>query len=336
MPDSGPPPEKSTKRNERELGPAILVRLFVLHQRLCRGEKVTAIDLARELEVDERTIRRDLETMANDLGAPVERDASARTYFYTHTCDFLPMVKFSPAQAFAVAVALHAFAAAEGASAELVSALGALTPLIGGIVSFPLNELGTVVSAPTTDGAFRFAELLVHAAIHRRELRVTYLRLTPGAEPKEHRLEPLHLAPLDHQWTLIARVSGQATIKHFLFSRMQEVAATGMTFERPADFDAAQHLAGSIGRFAGNQDIEVRLAFAPKLAGYAWEEFRRHPSARRTARPDGRTEITLRVNNYADIKNAAMRYGDHVEVLAPPQLREKVRHALATALAQYG
>jgi len=335
MSNSSSQPEGSNSNNGRDFGAATLIRIFTLHQRLCRGATVTAIDLAAELGVNERTIRRDIEVMRDQLGAPLERDPAEHTYYYSRTCDLLPFVRLAPEQAFALAVAAHAFAGGGGAplGGDLATALEKLTPLIGGIVSFPLKELATVVSAPPASPAeFRHIGLLVQAALHRRTLRLVYQK--PGATTETRTVHPLHLAALEHRWMLIAHDPAAGKAKSFLLARIRDLAANGRTFERPGNFDAAQYLQGSLGRFAGDAEIEVRIAFAPKVAGYARENFR-HASRQFAALPDGRTQLTLRLNNLVDIKNTVLAYGEHAEVLAPRALREQVRAALATALAQY-
>jgi predicted DNA-binding transcriptional regulator YafY len=103
--------------------------------------------------------------------------------------------------------------------------------------------------------------------------------------------------------------------------------------DRSAEFDAKRHLARSIGHFASKQDIEVRLAFAAKAVGYAQDGLRRFELPKWTAMPDSRTELTLCVNNYSDIKNEILGYGQHVEVLAPDRLQKKVSNAHKVVLA---
>jgi len=78
----------------------------------------------------------------------------------------------------------------------------------------------------------------------------------------------------------------------------------------------------------------VRLALDRDAAFYAREEIWHH-SQQLTDRPDGRTELTMRVNGLIDARNLAIRWGDHVEVLAPAELRASVRASLQQAFAQY-
>ena len=331
-----PPPQPARGPGKPDFGAAVLVRIFLLHQRLCRGVKVTANALAHDLGVTGRTVQRDLALMRDRLGAPVEWDAPGGTYFYARTCDLLPLVRLGPGEAFALAAAAHAFAAGDGAplGPKLVAAMEKLTPLIGGVVSFPLAALGTVLSAPPRAPAeFRHVELLVHAALHRRALRLKYQK--PAAAAELRIVHPLHLAAPDRRWMLVAHEPATGLIKHFLLTRIREAAATGRTFARPATFDAAAYLRGSLGRFGGDADIEVRIAFSPRVAGYTRENFR-PPSRKFSPLPGSRTLLTLRLNNLIDIKNTVLAYAEHAEVIAPAALRDEVRASLRASLAHYG
>ena len=66
-----PPPQPARGGDRPDFGAAALVRIFQLHQRLCRGVMVTANALAQDLGVAGRTVQRDIALMRDQLGAPV-------------------------------------------------------------------------------------------------------------------------------------------------------------------------------------------------------------------------------------------------------------------------
>jgi proteasome accessory factor B len=91
----------------------------------------------------------------------------------------------------------------------------------------------------------------------------------------------------------------------------------------------------ALGRFSGDTAYDVRFALDREAAFYAREE-PWHASQQLVERPDGRVELTMRVNGLVDARNLAIRWGEHVEVLSPPELREDVRQTLKAALQSYG
>jgi predicted DNA-binding transcriptional regulator YafY len=51
--------------------------------------------------------------------------------------------------------------------------------------------------------------------------------------------------------------------------------------------------------------------------------------------PDGRLEPRFPIGDHRELLLDILRYGDEVEVIAPPELRQAVIEKLSTALASY-
>lgn len=296
-----------------------------------------ATTLAAELGVSERTIARDIAILRDSLGAPVRRDASLKAHNYFLPCDHLPMAKLEPAEAFALAMGARIVGGAHEADLgdSFSSALGKLMPLLGGAVSFPLDQLNSIVTAPVAarGSELRHLETFLKAALQRRAVRLVYRgRLATAA--KARIVHPLHLAQLKGRWTLIAYDPGRGAIRHFLAIRIEEQTITASFFERPKDFAAATYLQGCLGRFAGNENHEVRLALDAVAAADA-NETPWHDHQVLAPLPDGRLQLTVRLNNLIDVRNLVLGWGAHVEVLAPAALRAEVREVHRAALALY-
>jgi len=134
----------------RHITPAAIYRVFLLHQRLCRGASVTAGALAEEIGMSGKTVRRAIATMREELGAPIAFDSAANTFCYTRPCEFLPMVRIEPEEAFAFAMLAAIFAGAPDVplGGAFASVLEKLKPILGGVVSFPLDEVRRAIALP--------------------------------------------------------------------------------------------------------------------------------------------------------------------------------------------
>ena len=336
-----PSPMPRTPHPSRDRKPAFnassLHKLFHIHQRLSAGRPATAKSLAAELATSVSTIKRILDTMINELGAPIEWDGPTNTWLYTRPCDVLPLVKLSSQQALALAVAAHAFAAWDSIpfGDSLTSALEALEPLIGGAVSFPLAELRKALSAPPTApvAELRHMERLIDAILHQRVLRFHYRKPT-DQHFKRRTAHPLLITPLNRRWTLIAVEPETGELRSFQLLRMRDPEATRQTFTRPADLDLAKFLRGCMGRYTGKGEHVVRIAFTAIGARYFREE-PWHTSWKKRRLPDGRTEITMRLNNLVDVTRRILHQGENAEALAPVELRTAVHTTLQSALARY-
>ncbi len=329
-------PGSRAGRSSPDCGRATLRRVLWIHERLGNEHTATAISLARELEVSERTIKRDLEFMRDQLGAPIEWDPSAHTYHYTRDCDILPLLRLDAGEALALALAGRTFAAWHGSplGRSLTAALGKIAGVVGGAVSLPVSEVNRLVfqpdDTPGADEELRYFATTLEAIRRQRVLRLRYRK--PGARSDETRsVHPLHLAHLDHRWVLVAHDPARAAPRNFLLQRIRHATATAAIFDPPAGFDLQAYLRGSLGRFTGDRDIEVRLVFSAALAPYLRER-PWHSSQTLRDRPDGHVEATLRLNNLIDIQRRILACGRHVEVLAPAELRATIR-AEAEALA---
>jgi len=323
--------------NPSDCGRSTLRRVLFIHERLGNGHPATAVTLARELEVSERTVKRDVEFMREQLGAPIEWDAAEHTYTYARPCELLPLLRLDAGEALALTLAGSTFAAWHGTplGRSLTAALNKIASVVGGAVSLPVSEIHHLVSHSAADGAIddelrHFAPVL-EATRRRRVLRIVYQKPKRGAVPETRLIHPLHLAHLDHRWVLIAFDPGRAAPRNFLLGRIQEATATAVAFAPPAGFNLQSYLRGSLGRFTGGEEKEVRLLFEADLGPYLRER-PWHPSQRLVERTDGRVEATFRLNHLTDVTRRILACGRHVEVLAPAELRETI-HQEATALA---
>lgn len=345
------PPPRRRSRGQRDqnadCGRATLRRVLFIHERLGNYHRADATSLAVSLEVTARTIKRDIEFMRGELGAPIEWEPSTRTYFYSRECDILPLLRLDAAEALALILARETFAAWGGSplGRALTAALGKIASVVGGAVSLPATEISGLVSQPEAgteaDAEQRFFAVALETIRRRRVLRIDYQK--PGAKAAEPRtIHPLHLAFLDHRWVLVAHDPARNGRRNFLLARVRQATATAATFTPPAGFDLRAYLRGSLGRFTGDREVEVRLAFAPALAPYV-REHPWHPSQKLTDRPDGTKcgsaggwlGCTLQLNNLVDVRRRILACGAQAEVLAPAELRDSLRAEAAAMQAVY-
>ena len=320
-------------------GRSALDRIIRIHERLGNEQLVTAISLARECEVSDRTIKRDIECMRDRMGVPIAWDATTHSYYYTHQCDLLPLLRLDADEALALVLANRTFSAWSGSplGRALTAALEKIAPVVGGAVSFPAEALKEFIfqpeETPEVEAEHRWFAVALEAIQRRRELRISYQK--PKSAAAEMRtIHPLHLAFLDHRWMLIAHDPARSAPRNFLLSRIREARPTGARYLPPAAFDLKKYLRGSLGRFTGDADHEVRIVFDVTVAPYVCEK-PWHPSQTITALPDGAIEVTLRLNNLIDVERKILACGAHAEVLAPAELRETIRTAAAAMLARH-
>jgi len=147
-------------------------------------------------------------------------------------------------------------------------------------------------------------------------------------------LDPLGLVLKAGAWYLVARAGED--IRTYRVSAIQAFQAVEESFERPAGFDLAAHWAQSLERFeASLRTGEAQVRLSPQGVRRI---ARLGPAAAEAAAaaeegPDGWREVTLRVEAFDNAAVQLLALGRHIEVLGPPELRERI-HALAVDVAQ--
>jgi predicted DNA-binding transcriptional regulator YafY len=142
--------------------------------------------------------------------APIAWDHSIRGYRYTAPFDLFTGLRLDAEETLAVVLAGRTFAAwgESPLGRALTSALGKVARFAGSAISLPAAELRAALHQPETDDPAldaehrHFARLLDHILAH-REIELSYQKPS-AARPERRRVRPLHLAYLDHRWTLIA------------------------------------------------------------------------------------------------------------------------------------
>jgi predicted DNA-binding transcriptional regulator YafY len=118
---------------------------------------------------------------------------------------------------------------------------------------------------------------------------------------------------------------------------LDRIRAAGALPE-PAQRYTAEELSAAIdggyGGFTGAAAHLAILRFQPLHARWAADE-RWHPAQTSEVLPDGRFELRVPYGEPFELLMDIQRYGAGVEVVSPPALREALRNALQSALAQY-
>ncbi len=321
-------------------GRSAWIRIHWIHDLLSNHRSATAASLAKALEVSDRTIKRDIETMRSVGGAVILWEPSTRTYVYERPCDHLPLLHLDGDEALALIMASRVFAAWRGSALgrALTAALDKIADTVGGAISLPAEEVGRMIFQPdeATEGGgeLRWFAAALTAIRRRHELALVY-RKPSSSRPGQRTVWPLHLAWLDHCWVLVTHDPKIREPRKFLLSRIEKMRPTGSSFEPPADFDVKVYLAGSFGLFTGERIEEVKVAFDAFAAPYIRER-RWHPTQVLRELPEGGgVEVSLRLNNLIDVRRWVLAWGAHAEVLAPPELRAAVRAEAAAMLARY-
>jgi proteasome accessory factor B len=123
-------------------------------------------------------------------------------------------------------------------------------------------------------------------------------------------------------------------LRNFALARMKSLGVGERTFQRPADFSPEKHFGKAFGAFVGTGDFRVTIRFTARAADQVRERFW-HESQETTDLPDGRLEFTVQLGGLDEILRWVLGWGEHAEVLAPEELRQRVRAQVEALSACY-
>ena len=219
--------------------------------------------LARELEVDRRTLRRYI-VMLEDLGIPIVT-TQGRYGGYQVVAGFkLPPMIFSDEEALALAVGLMA---ARGLGlAQSMPAVASARDKLERVFPHKLRQRLRAVDASVAMELARpiaaidqqVLGLLCTATQECRRVRMGYC--SRGEEQTEREFDPYGLVYRAGRWYIVGWCHLRRGLRSFRLDRVASATAGSASFERPADFDALDYLKKSIAMIPRAHSVEVQLA----------------------------------------------------------------------------
>ncbi|MEQ8785537.1 MAG: WYL domain-containing protein [Pirellulaceae bacterium] len=298
-------------------------------------------ELADEMSVSEKTIRRDLAVLT-DAGFPIEDKTGE---FGRKAWRIAP--SWSPSQ--------MAFTFDEALALYLGRQF--LEPLAGTLFWQSAQRAMNKIRATLTPSALRYvdraAEVLYHTAFgasdysrkadlidalmvaieDRHAVFLTY-RSQRATEPVTYDAYPYGLTYHRGSLYLVGRAPQHDEIRHWKVDRIEVVEPAELQFSRPSGFNLRRHFADSFGIWDGRGRIAVRIRFSADVARYV-EESTWHASQKLQRQHDGTLIATFRLSAIEEIKSWILSFGRHADVLGPPELREEIATELQTLLMRY-
>ncbi len=283
--------------------------------------------LARELEVDRRTIRRDLEFMRDQLRAPIAFDRVRRGYWYTEPTFRLSPVLLTQGELLSLLLAERMMRQFRGTPFEpdIRSAIDKLGTVLGDGVSIRLDTVADFLSVlPATECEYdvKSFNALTSAIVRRRRLDLRYWSASRN-ETTRRLFDPYALSSLHDGWYVIGHCHLRVDIRMFAIQRVESLRDTGETFDRPADFRVEDYLKGSFRAFRGGGDHHVVLRFKPEVAR-RFAEKKWHASQVLEPQRDGSLIARLQLNNLVEVMRWVMWWGADCEVVEPAELRKQI------------
>ena len=308
-----------------------LVAVLMLLQ--TRG-RITAAEVAEELEISERTARRDLDALAM-AGLPVYSQPGRNGGWELLGGARTDLSGLNAAEA----RALFLVAGPSPASPELKAALRKLVRALPepfrasaqAVSEAVVVDPGTWGRATPTRPPPQHLDALQQAVVEGDQVELGYVARDRSATTRA--VHPLGLAAKGPNWYLVAGTD--AGLRTFRVDRVTSVARTGQPVVRPEGFDLAQAwrmISAEVSELRA--PVRVRAAAEPGIVQLLrWvldTNVRVGP-----ARPDGRIDVEVSGPNAAALAGQLAGFGGALEVFEPEEVREELARIGAELRAIY-
>lgn len=314
-------------------------RLYEIHKLISEGTYPNCPRIAQLIEVNYRTVERDISRLRDMFRAPIEFDRGRGGYYYTEPFE-MPAVRLGDGEAIALFLGQRLLSQCRGTPFEdfVQQAMAKIRVLLPQSVVLDVQRtLGTVsfqtepLRGEELEVADRY-QLLASAAVERRSVSMEYYTASRG-RVSQRLIDPYHLRLADGTWYCIAYCHERKTVRTFALDRIIRLEVTDGTFEIPAGFSVEEYLADSLSIERGTPRkvvIEFDRTQAAYIRGREW-----HKSQELTELEDGGLRMTVTIGGLGELKRWVMSMGSHAQVLEPQELRDQIRSELASAAEKY-
>lgn len=310
-------------------------RVLALLEILESGGLHTVADLARRLEVDERTVRRYASHLL-ELGVPVEA-VRGRYGGYRLAAGYrMPPLMLSDEEALALLLGIIAArhlglipnaAHGESATAKLRRVLPAATAQRLDALVETLEVTASMLGAATAETETGTLLHVADAIRQRRPLAITYI--SRDGTRTERTLLPYGVVAHSGRWYAVGDDSRSGQIRTFRLDRIVQPVVRAGTFDVPAGFDPAARLLEGLAATPWRHQVSVQVA-GPLEA--VRSHFPAGVAQVYETEDPGWVLVRIRAERLDWLPPLLASLDRPIRVQEPEQLRRLV-HALATRLA---
>lgn len=319
--------------------PRHLERLLQIDALLRTGQRQTAVSLAKDLEVSERTVRSDLAFLRDRFSAPLEFNRK-QGHHYTDPKWRLPSISLTKGELFALTLGARMLESYSGSTyaSELHSAIARLGERLPEQTWVDLqqvaNEQILFRAGAEIDLDPQVWHNLEDACSRHKAVQMTYYTASRN-ETSERKFDPyvLHIYRGTNPY-VIGHCHKRQEVRWFRVDRIKQLRVLEETFVPEPSFDAKDHLELIFQHEAGGIPTSVSIWFDAVTAPYIRER-RWHPTQEIQEHFDGSLTLTMFVRGLQDLKRWILGYGKGAIAREPPELVQLVREEIVAMRHNY-
>ena len=314
-------------------------RFYRMEQLLRERRSVSREAFLKELEVSPATFKRDLDYLRDRFKAPIEWDAESRGYRLDPKAPRfeLPGLWFSPAETHALLTMQHLLETLQP---------GLLTPHVkpllerlravldkGDHSAAEVERRIHVLQQAARKAKLEHFEVIASAVLKRRRLAIRHYNRQRDEET-ERVISPQHLVHYRGNWYVDAWCHKTEGVRSFSLDAIRAAVLLDEKAREVPRAELDEHFQSGYGIFAGKNVLWAKLRFTPERARWVSSEDW-HPKQKASFEADGSYVLEVPYADDRELLMDILKFGPDVEVLAPRELRAKVRLAHQAAAQRY-
>jgi predicted DNA-binding transcriptional regulator YafY len=306
------------------------------------GKLPSVRGLSEVLNLSERTIKRDLDFLRNQLNAPLVYERKNKGFRYSEIGWTIPLFSLKEKEILAVFVAENALKLT-GHLPEAVALRKALAKLVSYLpeqVSYDLATLSDNISFQNPAYELSDPELrqkLAVAVINQTTVEFDYY-VQYRQKTERRRIDVYQLHNFGGDWYAIGYDYKRRDIRIFHAGRISNLISTENGFKiRKKLWNKKEYLRGHFNMMLGGRKTTVEIWFDPYQAQWIRSRRHFHPDEQREELPDGSLRLSFKTGEKGleAVARFCLQYAGSCIAEKPEKLREIVKEKLKRAMEMH-
>jgi predicted DNA-binding transcriptional regulator YafY len=316
-----------------------IVRLYSYKDLFAGRRAVGKAEIMAKLEISEATFKRDIAKLRDQLHMPIafNRDLGGYTMAPGHDDTELPGLWFNQEELLSLVTIQQLLEQLEPGllGAKLKPLHTRLVQLMEkhGLASQDVARRIRILNVGKRVVTAQSFEVVAAATMARKRLRISHFSRQNG-ETTVRDVSPQRLVHYRDNWYLDAWCHLREDVRSFSIDAITQIKVIDAAAQTVPDGDINAAVDAGYGIFAGVPKGWATLKFTPErarwVAGEKW-----HPHQRGSTQADGSYVLEIPYSDERELMGDLLRFGSDVEVMAPPDLRSRIKRALHEAVGRY-
>ncbi len=316
-----------------------VARLYRYKSLLVNRRAVPTSEIILALEISPATFKRDLAKLRDQLHVPItfDRDLGGYRLEQAHTDSELPGLWFSPEEVLALLTIEQMLTQLEPGllGPKLKPLRTRLAEMLKkqGINDGQLAQRIRLLQPGKRQVTLKSFESVAAATMARKQIAITHYN-RQNDERVARTVSPQPLVYYRDNWYLDAWCHMRKALRSF---SVTAVSACEELDEAAFEVDPDQlrvAMQSSYGIFSGEPKAWAKLKFSPQRSRWVSRETW-HPNQRAHTEPDGSYVLEIPYSDERELIGDILRFGVEVEVIGPPDLRNRIKRALHDTAGRY-